>query len=74
MVHFFIWKLALDRPWKVDFNLKREKSALKAYGPIKSDECLGFVPLLALGGGDSVRNMEVVKMREYLLLCAQALS
>ncbi|WP_420709650.1 T6SS immunity protein Tdi1 domain-containing protein [Frigoribacterium sp. SL97] len=37
-------------------------------GVPRSDECFGFSPLLALGGRRSAASLEVVDMREHVLL------
>lgn len=35
-------------------------------GPLKSDECYGYFPLLSMGGKECIDNLKVVKFAEYL--------
>ena len=43
--------------------------AVKEYGTIPEyDECYGFVPLLGLGGKRKVENMQIVKIKEHIML------
>ncbi|WP_052732497.1 T6SS immunity protein Tdi1 domain-containing protein [Hymenobacter terrenus] len=35
------------------------------------DECFGYVPLLALGGPETVEHLEKVKLREHIFLISQ---
>ncbi|RZK15040.1 MAG: DUF1851 domain-containing protein [Hymenobacter sp.] len=44
----------------------RERLGEPAY-----DECFGYVPLLALGGPETVAHLEKVKLREHLYLISQ---
>lgn len=37
----------------------------------KVDECLGYVPALALGGSKSLKNVQIVKMLPYIDIIAQ---
>ena len=37
----------------------------------KVDECLGYVPALALGGSKSLKNVQIVKMLPYIEIIAQ---
>lgn len=50
------------------FTIKEYNEAVKKYGELAYDECFGYVPLLALGGKESVNNIKKVKMREHILL------
>ncbi|NUN99153.1 MAG: DUF1851 domain-containing protein [Saprospiraceae bacterium] len=43
----------------------------KKLPPPLFDECYAFVPALALGGSEKAEQVELVKIREYLLLLAQ---
>lgn len=45
--------------------------ALKKLGALEHDEMYGFVPALALGGTASLKNLQVVKAVEHLVLLAQ---
>ncbi|MDR6569942.1 DUF1851 domain-containing protein [Chitinophaga ginsengisegetis] len=40
-------------------------------GDLSSDECYGYVPLLALGGNENVENLQRVKIKEHLVIIAQ---
>ncbi|WP_082116290.1 T6SS immunity protein Tdi1 domain-containing protein [Hymenobacter terrenus] len=35
------------------------------------DECFGYVPLLALGGPETMEHLEKVKLREHIFLISQ---
>ena len=50
---------------------KKYNAAVKKYGELEYDECFGYVPLLALGGKESVKNLKKVKMREHIALIAE---
>lgn len=39
----------------------------------KVDECLGYVPALALGGSKSLKNVQIVKMLPYIDIIAQTI-
>lgn len=45
--------------------------ALKAFGPLASDEMYGFEPALALGGKADLKNLRKVKAVEHLVMLAQ---
>ena len=53
------------------FTIKKYNAAVKKYGELEYDECFGYVPLLALGGKESVKNLKKVKMREHIALIAE---
>lgn len=44
--------------------------AVNKYGKLAYDECFGYVPLLALGGKESVENIKKVKMKEHIAVIA----
>nr|WP_321236366.1 T6SS immunity protein Tdi1 domain-containing protein [uncultured Psychroserpens sp.] len=46
--------------------------AHKKLGELKSDECYGFTPILALGGSEKTDNLKVVKFKEHLEILTQA--
>ncbi|HEY0608095.1 MAG TPA: T6SS immunity protein Tdi1 domain-containing protein [Chitinophaga sp.] len=46
--------------------------ALKKLGPVKHDECYGFVPAVPLGGPEDVNNLQITQMYPYLEMLAQA--
>jgi len=50
------------------FTVKQYNAAVKKYGELEYDECFGYVPLLALGGKESVDNLKKVKMKEHIEL------
>jgi len=52
---------------KTDFD-----KALKKFGPLQKDEIYGYKLPLAMGGDDSIKNMDKMKMREHLSILAQA--
>lgn len=50
------------------FSIKQYKKAIEKFGTLEYDECFGYVPLLALGGKESVNNLNKVKIREHIVL------
>ena len=42
--------------------------ATEKHGIPKYDECFGYVPLLASGGAKKVENLDIVKIKEHILL------
>ena len=51
-----------------ELNIKQYKAAIKKLGNLEYDECFGYVPLLALGGKESVNNLKKVKIREHIAM------
>lgn len=45
--------------------------AVELYGVPDFDECFGYVPLLALGGGESPDHLKRCKVREHIYLISQ---
>lgn len=45
---------------------------LKKLGPVKQDECYGFVPALPLGGKEDVKNLQKMQLKPYLEMLSQA--
>lgn len=52
-------------------SIKQYKAATKKLGNLEYDECFGYVPLLALGGKESVNNLKKVKILEHIALIAE---
>ena len=50
------------------FDLELYKDAFEQYGKLNYNECFGFVPLIAIGGTESVKNIKKVKIREYIAI------
>jgi hypothetical protein len=68
----FFFDIIADEECTEDyFTIDKYNSAVKKYGPLEYDECFGYVPLLALGGKESVNNLKKVKMREHIALIAE---
>jgi len=44
--------------------------AVQKHGELEFDEAFGYVPLLALGGNESVNHLDKVKIREHILICS----
>lgn len=42
--------------------------AREKYGEPEYDECFGYVPLLGLGGKDTIANLEKVKLKEHIYI------
>ena len=53
------------------FTIENYNEAIKKYGSLEYDECFGYVPLLALGGKESVDNLKKVKIREHIALVTE---
>ena len=52
-------------------SIKQYKAATKKLGSLEYDECFGYVPLLALGGKESVSNLKKVKIIEHITLITE---
>lgn len=52
-------------------SIKQYKAATKKLGSLEYDECFGYVPLLALGGKESVNNLKKVKILEHIALITE---
>ena len=50
------------------FEYKQYLEAIEKHGVLKYNECFGYVPLLALGGAKRVENLDIVKIREHILV------
>lgn len=53
------------------FDIPQYKEALNRFGRLDIDECYGYVPLLGLGGGEKVENINIVKTREHIEIISQ---
>lgn len=53
------------------FTINKYNEAVEKYGSLKYDECFGYVPILALGGKESVNNLKKVKIREHIALITE---
>ena len=54
------------------FDMAQYREAVQRYGPLRFDECFGYVPLLGLGGSKKVNNLRKVKIKEYIELIVQS--
>lgn len=54
-----------------EFSSRQYGKAVEKLGIPEYDECFGYVPLLALGGKESVNNIKRVKIREHISLIVQ---
>ena len=50
------------------YTFQKYEKAVKKYGFLEYDECFGYVPLLAMGGRESVNNIKKVKIKEHIAL------
>lgn len=41
-------------------------AAVEKHGGVEFEECFGYVPLLALGGSETVANLKKVKTKEHI--------
>lgn len=53
------------------FSISKYIEAMEKYGNLEYDECFGYVPLLAIGGKESVNNIKKVKIREHIALITE---
>jgi hypothetical protein len=68
---FFNWDLIDD--WYLNEYFKKDiYDNLSPKPNLVQDECLGYFPLLSLGGIENPKNLKIVKMREYLDVVAKA--
>jgi len=59
------WTLSNELHWE-PYPAARERLGEPAF-----EECFGYVPLLALGGPETVEHLEKVKLREHIALISQ---
>lgn len=50
------------------YTFKKYDAAVKKHGMLEYDECFGYVPLLAMGGKESVNNIKKFKIKEHIAL------
>ena len=57
----------------IDSKIKNKQydKALEKYGSLAYDECFGYVPLLGMGGKESIKNIQKVKIKEHIALITQ---
>lgn len=53
------------------FSIKKYLEASKKIGKLEYDECFGYVPLLLLGGKETVDHIKKVKIREHITLISE---
>jgi hypothetical protein len=68
---FLTVDIAVDDFWKKNCYGNIELKVIDKHVTIAYDECLTFVPALALGGSENVTKMKKVKIKENLELLAQ---
>ncbi len=67
-----IFRQLLDKEFVNNFfELVNYAEAVKLYGVPDFDECFGYVPLLALGGGETADHLKRCKVREHIYLISQ---
>lgn len=52
-------------------SIRQYNAAVKKHGDLQYDECFGYVPILALGGKESVNNLKKVKIREHIAIITE---
>lgn len=67
----FFRNLAYDSYLSKTLRWEPYPAARARLGEPAFDECFGYVPLLALGGPETVENLEKVKLREHIALISQ---
>lgn len=68
---FFAVNLGAASYWKRECYGKFELKVIEKFGQIEYDECYSFVPALRLGGSESIKNIQKVKVREQLEILLQ---
>jgi hypothetical protein len=69
--HFFFGDLAESNILVEDLQWEPYPAACERLGEPAYDECFGYVPLLALGGPETVEQLRKVKLREHIALIAE---
>jgi len=67
----FFRNLTDDDFLREDLHWEPYLAARERLGEPAFDECFGYVPLLALGGPETVEHLEKVKLREHIALISQ---
>jgi len=71
----FDWFMNMDLTGKIfikeDLKAEQYLKAKEKLGNLKFDECYGYVPLLALGGGEKVENLQKVNTKVHIDLITQ---
>lgn len=70
LADFIEFMIPSESIWKTDCYGKIELKAIKKHS-LLSDECLTFIPALALGGDEKIGNLQKVKIKENLELLSQ---
>ena len=68
---FFFGDLAASNMLVKDLQWLPYPAAREKFGEPAFDECFGYVPLLALGGPETVEHLEKVKLREHIALIGE---
>lgn len=53
------------------FHWEPYPAAVKQYGSLEFNQCFGYVPILALGGAESVENLEKLQIFEHIQIITQ---
>lgn len=69
--HFFFSDLAESNMLVEELQWEPYLAARERLGEPAYDECFGYVPLLALGGPETVEQLQTVKLREHIALIAE---
>lgn len=65
---FFFEDLSSNEFDEEYFTIGKYKEAIDKYGKLEYDECFGYVPILAIGGPETVEHLKKVKMKEHIAL------
>lgn len=69
----FFWGDLADGVFNDRFlELGRYREAVQALGPLRFDECFGYVPLPGLGGSRRAEHLRKYKLREHIAFIVQA--
>ncbi len=72
-VDWFFNRYLTDNAYLDKYFKKSNFNQLANKNNLTHDTCFGYVPLLALGGSEELENLQLVKMKEHLLLNSQAI-
>lgn len=73
MEWFFDMDLADEGFLRDNLNDNKYFPAKTRLGSLEFDECYGYVPLLGMGGSESIQNLQKTRIKEYLTIIAQSM-
>ena len=67
----FFWEDVANGELNSLFDIKTYICASNRLGIPNCDECFGYVPLLGIGGGETIENLQKVDMKTHLQIITQ---